>query len=423
MVGCIAAGSFVVGGGSGGVRVHFGGAVGMGVRRVIWRRFGTVVLLVVLVMMVVGSGVGLGVGAVGAVLRFPRVSVAPGSHLDSYSISWSAGVALVGEVFDVEVRYGTGVWQGLVTGTRVTSETFVPVAAGPYFVRARLRTSSGASSMWSPSVMLSPDWPAFHRDALRSGVVSDPTIGAGVAAHFGVRWKAPAVAAGAVFESSPVVGFNARRHEPIVYSATAGTVVARVLATGSMVWSSANHGPIVASPVLFANTLYVGTKAGVLVAFDATTGATECEFSVGGVIYSSPIVGSVDGSGPVVFFGDSGASEARNGGHEWAVNGFANSGGSCTKRWSFNGWNNTIGGRTGSWSPPALVDDSGGRPLVVFGSSDPDDSVYALDARDGTVVWRFQTTILQADQDVGAAPTIERAGRQRLRRRCRLHRR
>ena len=46
----------------------------------------------------------------------------------------------------------------------------------------------------------------------------------------------------------------------------------------------------------------------------------------------------------------------------------------------------------------------------MFGSSDPDDSVYALDARNGKLVWRFQTKITAPDQDVGAAPTISRPG-------------
>jgi outer membrane protein assembly factor BamB len=51
-----------------------------------------------------------------------------------------------------------------------------------------------------------------------------------------------------------------------------------------------------------------------------------------------------------------------------------------------------------------------GKPLVVFGSTNPDDAVYALDARDGLLAWRFQTAVTALDEDVGAAPTISAPG-------------
>jgi outer membrane protein assembly factor BamB len=113
-----------------------------------------------------------------------------------------------------------------------------------------------------------------------------------------------------------------------------------------------------------------------------------------------------------VFVGDQGVSEKLNGGHEWAINGVGNSKGDCTQRWVFNGWfsKGVTGDRTGSWSSPALVTDSIQRPVLVFGSSNPDDAVYALDARDGTLVWHFQTKITARDEDVGAPPTIAEPG-------------
>jgi outer membrane protein assembly factor BamB len=42
----------------------------------------------------------------------------------------------------------------------------------------------------------------------------------------------------------------------------------------------------------------------------------------------------------------------------------------------------------------------------VFGTSDPDGSVYALDAAKGSLLWRFQTQINSVDEDIGAGPTI-----------------
>ena len=49
-------------------------------------------------------------------------------------------------------------------------------------------------------------------------------------------------------------------------------------------------------------------------------------------------------------------------------------------------------------------------PLLVFGSKDPDDSVYAVNANTGKRVWRYRTSTA-ADSDVGAPPTISPRGR------------
>ena len=48
--------------------------------------------------------------------------------------------------------------------------------------------------------------------------------------------------------------------------------------------------------------------------------------------------------------------------------------------------------------------------MVVFGSDDPDNSVYALNAKTGTKVWSYRTSPTNADDDVGASPTISAPG-------------
>ncbi|MGO9872857.1 MAG: PQQ-binding-like beta-propeller repeat protein [Acidimicrobiia bacterium] len=197
-----------------------------------------------------------------------------------------------------------------------------------------------------------------------------------------------------------------------MYTATsAGTIAARDLNTGTVVWSDSGNGAIVASPAVSGNTVYVGSEGHQLLALDAATGARQCSFPLDGAIFSSPVVGFVDDTGPVVFFGDTGTSQD-SAGHEWAVNGVGNADGACTRKWVFNNWTMKGSGTlaTGSWSSPALTTDSTGQPLLVFGSANPDDAVYALNAQDGTLVWRFQSTVTGADQDVGAAPTISAPG-------------
>ena len=60
------------------------------------------------------------------------------------------------------------------------------------------------------------------------------------------------------------------------------------------------------------------------------------------------------------------------------------------------------------WDEPALAHNSRGRWEVVFGTSNPDQSVYALNAISGARLWRFQTQNNGLDEDVGAGPTIGR---------------
>ena len=144
--------------------------------------------------------------------------------------------------------------------------------------------------------------------------------------------------------------------------------------------------------------MYFGDNAGQLKALNAATGTVQCTFTLPfgppatkpGRIFSSPVVGSVDGTGPTVFFGDAGGSppsptEASNGGHLWAVAGVGNTAGSCKERWAYSNWpdKGTNGTMTGVWDEPALVREGNGTAAVVFGTSNPDGAVYALNAATG----------------------------------------
>ncbi|HEY5173597.1 MAG TPA: PQQ-binding-like beta-propeller repeat protein [Acidimicrobiia bacterium] len=352
------------------------------------------------------------------------MTATPGPSAGTYTLTWAAAAPAVNLVFDVQQRTpGATTWAALVSGTTVTSQTFAPSAgSGTYEFEARLRNSAnGHASNWSPVLALCcGNWLTFHNDNLHTGVSPDPAIGAAAAPGLSLRWKTPVGSANTQVKSSPAVAYNATIGKTLVYAATtSGRIDAVNLATGGIVWSTSGYGPVYSSPAVVGNTVYLGTASyaltgihGQLVALDATTGKLQCSFVAHGRIFDAPAVGRVDATGPVVFFGDSGVSETSNAGHEWAINGVGNTAGACTQRWVFNSWNNTgsNGTSTGSWSPPALATDSTGRPLVVMGSSQPDDSVYALDARNGSKVWRFQTKVTQPDTDVGAGPTISPPG-------------
>ena len=177
------------------------------------------------------------------------------------------------------------------------------------------------------------------------------------------------------------------------------------------------------SPAVYRNTVYFGDNGGTLYALNAATGAVQCTFTLPvsppattpGRIIGSPVVGNVDGTGPTVFFGDAGddsPGETLNGGHVWAVTGVGNTAGECKEKWVYNNWQNkgTNGSMTGVWDGAGLVKETNGTWAVVFGTSNPDNAVYALNAANGSSLWRFQTVQSGDDQDVGARPTISAPG-------------
>jgi outer membrane protein assembly factor BamB len=200
-----------------------------------------------------------------------------------------------------------------------------------------------------------------------------------------------------------------------------GAMTAHDAATGGLVWTfqvpktiglSKN---IQDSPAVYNGTLYFGASDHNLYALNATTGALVCKYLTSGVISSSPMVVNPDGTGPVVYFGDNGLSGtvgADHAGHVWAINAVGNPAGQCTLKWSFNNYGVPPGSQsttTGTYDSPSFAIDQTGRPVIVFGSTDNDDSVYSVDARTGALVWRFQTRV-GTDSDVGADPAIAPPG-------------
>jgi outer membrane protein assembly factor BamB len=98
----------------------------------------------------------------------------------------------------------------------------------------------------------------------------------------------------------------------------------------------------------------------------------------------------------------------------WAITGVGNTAGNCKLRWSYNNWvhKGSNGTMTGVWIEPALAHQSNGTWAVVFGTSNPDCAIYALNAVNGSFLWRFQTAqpSTDQDQDVGTGPTISAPG-------------
>jgi outer membrane protein assembly factor BamB len=337
---------------------------------------------------------------------------APIAHLGSQRIR-ARGMRGMEKGFEVARNEAARGRSGFAGGNGRRLTLVVPLIAA-IVVAAAL--SAGATT--AGAVTVHDDWTTFMHDRLHSGVSPDSTIGASTATGLAVKWRHTIGPSGA--DASPAAVYNSTNGLTAYGGSNGGVVHAFNAVTGATFWTRNLGSSVVASPAVDANTLYVATLGGTLYALDATTGTVHCSFTLPtfppqtgpGQILASPVVGHIDGTGPIVFFGDNGAgTEQNNAGHEWAVTGFGNTAGACMLKWDFNGFTRTglNGAKTGSWSPPALATDTTGRPLVLFGSSNPDDSVYALDARDGTKVWRFQTGLLN-DHDVGAGPTISAPG-------------
>jgi outer membrane protein assembly factor BamB len=287
----------------------------------------------------------------------------------------------------------------------------IAVLLGGLFVAVTPELASGAT----PASAKTDVWPTFGHDPLHSGVSSDTAIAASTAPSLRLRWSAPL--GSAKDEPSPVVAYSASLGKTVVYATTfSGVISAFNAATGSPVWQRSLGSQVTSSPAVRAGILYIGTQNGTLQALSAATGAVRCTFTLPvippattpGRIYSSPVVGDVDGTGPTVFFGDAGTQETDNAGHLWAITGVGNTAGGCQPKWAYNDWPNKgpTGTYTGVWDEPALVQNRRGRWEVVFGSGDPDESVYALDAVHGSRLWRFQTLVTGPNEDIGAGPTI-----------------
>ncbi len=249
------------------------------------------------------------------------------------------------------------------------------------------------------------DWPMYHRDTGHSGLAVDTTLSASQAATMAPVWQ---VHTGSSAYTSPAIVHDATLGKTVIYVGNqAGTISAYDAATGDRLWATDLPQAVQSSPAVANGVLYVGSSDHYLYAFDARTGQQICRFNTGGTVSASPLVVDPDGTGLVVYAGDT-ALSGNDGGHVWAINAVdPNGAADCSQKWVFDGFGDPA---AGSWSPPAFATDANGRPLVIFGSSSPDNAVYAVDARTGGLVWRFQTKEYAVDNDVGDGPTISPPG-------------
>jgi outer membrane protein assembly factor BamB len=244
-------------------------------------------------------------------------------------------------------------------------------------------------------------WPEFHNTSNLDGVSADPTITSTNAPALGVKWMTPIGSSLA----SPVVAYDSTLGETLAYVGTsAGYFDAVNAANGQIVWSSPLGTSATSSPLVDGNNVWIApTGNGRAYKLDASTGAIECSASVSLSILSTPVLATPPGGSPTVYFASLGNGSVN--GHVW---GFSEA--DCSQIWSFNNFN-TSGQDSGVWDELSYAVSASGEGLLLFGSANPDSSVYALDAVTGLEVWRFQTyQPAGEDWDVGAGITSTAPG-------------
>jgi outer membrane protein assembly factor BamB len=261
------------------------------------------------------------------------------------------------------------------------------------------RTVSAAPT--PTGVILNPtaDWLELHDNPQLSGYDSNSTLSTTNASQLGVAWE---LDTGASVLDSPAIAYDPSLGETLAYIGNdAGDVLAVDLASGAVVWSDWLGSPIRSSPLVYNGSLYVGTySTSTIFRLNSTTGATDCSYLATGGLEGTPTLATPPGGVPTLYFPSEAA--APRSGPMLAVNAQT-----CQLEWSFAHYNQ----EAGIWGSTSYVVNAEGVPMVVWGTDDPDSSIYAVNALNGSLLWRFQCYNPHGtDFDVGAGVAISPPG-------------
>jgi outer membrane protein assembly factor BamB len=243
------------------------------------------------------------------------------------------------------------------------------------------------------------NWPTFHGNRNLTGLSKDPAISTLNAGRLGVRWMTHTF--GPVL-SSPVTKYSATLKKTLAYVVNEnGDLEAINTASGAIVWSDAFGVPLHATPTVSGQHLWIGTGvSGRMIKVNANTGAKQCQVSLGtGVDFGSPVIAKPPGGVRTMFIGVQDNGSVR--GPMMAINDST-----CKVEWRRSPYPVF----SGTWSPDAYAVNANGVPLVIFGSADPDDAIYALNAKSGATVWRVQS-LVGGPNDFGAGAAISPPGK------------
>lgn len=230
---------------------------------------------------------------------------------------------------------------------------------------------------------------------------ADPSISTHNASTLGVAWMTDL---GATALASPVVAWNAEDQTTLIFTSNeSGYFTAIDVATHEPRWSINFGGPMRGTPLVEGSHVWVApSNAHRIYKLDAGTGAVQCSAPLPFATDASPTIATPPGGSSTIYMG------ANDGGQG---NGPMTGVNEATCAVRFAATPEPIGRRGGVWDPASYAVSASGEGLVLFGTSDPDSSVYAIDAITGKLVWRYQTQNPPPGiYDVGAGITISPPG-------------
>ena len=246
------------------------------------------------------------------------------------------------------------------------------------------------------------NWPMFRDGPAHLGVSPETAIGTATASTLTAGWTATV---GTASYSSPAVVNLKALGEPVLFVGGSSSFSAYPASGGTPLWTFPVSKAVDSSPAVYNGVVYFASANGTLYALDAATGVLRCSLSTKQFMQSSPVVvKDPDGSGAIVY---DDTDPTPGPGQVFAMYAPGNTHGACKQAWTWDSWTVQPGG---SFSSPGYATGANGTPVVVFGSVDPDNSVYALNASTGAKVWSYRTNPTTANDDVGAAPTISAPG-------------
>lgn len=238
------------------------------------------------------------------------------------------------------------------------------------------------------------NWATFHRGPQLQGYASNSPLSVADASQLGVAWDTnlygPAL-------DSPVVAYDKKLNETLAYIGTEqGNFFAINVATGHIVWSDWLGGPIRSTATVASGYVWAETwNSPRIYKLNASTGAVACSTSAPNTIEGSGLVVTPTGGVPTFYINTEQTGPV-----------LALRTNNCKQEWSWDSYKT----KSGSWDPMSYAVDATGTPLVLFGSADPDSSVYALNAVTGHEVWRYAAPTPPGDYDIGSGVTISPPG-------------
>ena len=261
-------------------------------------------------------------------------------------------------------------------------------------------TSGNTTSTTTTST--ATDWSEFHQSALLDGVSSDATISATNAGTLGIKWTA---ATGGSVLSSPIVATVPSLGEQLTFIGNeSGYVIAYNSSNGVPQWSDYFPSTIRSTPLYENGFLWVAPTQGQTVyKLDAATGSIVCSAHVGYAgqsIESTPVFGTPIGGVPTIYIG---LNDNAQNGPVVSIN-EANCG------VGFSSTPEAVQGTGGVWDELSFV-NLATESLVLFGTSDPDSTIYAINASTGAMVWKYASfNPAPHTYDVGAGVVISPPG-------------